>query len=138
MMMPGKFDLLTALDKVHVFSAPVASSVNVKLKPGMFVAIVNKQVVLPPTDGYAPVYCVLSDMDEPVTKASKTVGLMYGNARIKTSVVQQGTYAPGDPITAGSNGLLKKATGSSEHVIGFVEDVVVEDGVTYYIIRLNE
>lgn len=124
-MAKSMFELLVALDKIVVFSKPVASTVTVKLKPGMIVTVVNDQIVLPPTEGYSPVYVVLSDQDEPVTIASGTVGIAFGDMRFVTDQFDEsGTYAPGTALVASTNGKLKKYDGSgSGNIIGYVEQV---------------
>ncbi len=122
-MAKSMFELLVALDKLVVFSKPVASTVTVKLKPGMIVTVVNDQIVLPPAEGYSPVYVVLSDQDEPVTIASGTVGIAFGDMRFVTDQVESGTYAPGTALVASTNGKLKKYDGSSSNIIGYVEQV---------------
>ncbi len=122
-MAKSMFELLVALDKLVVFSKPVASTVTVKLKPGMIVTVVNDQIVLPPTEGYSPVYVVLSDQDEPVTIASGTVGIAFGDMRFVTDQVESGTYAPGDALVASTNGKLKKYERASEIQLGYVEQV---------------
>ena len=127
-MAKSMFELLVALDKIVVFSKPVASTVTVKLKPGMIVTVVNDQIVLPPTEGYSPVYVVLSDQDEPVTIASGTVGIAFGDMRFVTDQfvtdqVEPGTYAPGTALVASTNGKLKKIAPGSGNIIGYVEQV---------------
>lgn len=122
-MAKSMFELLVALDKIVVFSKPVASTVTVKLKPGMIVTVVNDQIVLPPTEGYSPVYVVLSDQDEPVTIASGTVGIAFGDMRFVTDQVESGTYAPGTALVASTNGKLKKIAPGSGNIIGYVEQV---------------
>ena len=124
-MAKSMFELLVALDKLVVFSKPVALTVSVKLKPGMIVTVVNDQIVLPPRKGYSPVYVVLSDQDEPVTIASGTVGIAFGDMRFVTDQVEQvasGTYEAGDALVASTNGKLKKYDGSG-NIIGYVEQV---------------
>jgi len=124
-MAKSMFELLVALDKFVVFSKPVAPTVTVKLKPGMIVTVVNDQIVLPPREGYSPVYVVLSDQDEPVTIASGTVGIAFGDMRFVTDQVESvesGTYAPGDALVASTNGKLKKYNDSG-NIIGYVEQV---------------
>lgn len=121
--MTNKFDLLVSLDKIHVISVPVASSVNVTLKPGMFVSIVNGEAVLPPSEGYAPIYLVLSDMDEPITKYAGKIGVAFGDMRIETEMYETDTYAAGDALTVSKNGLLKKHADVGA-IIGYVESVV--------------
>ena len=123
-MAKSMFELLVALDKIVVFSKPVASTVTVKLKPGMIVTVVNDQIVLPPTEGYSPVYVVLSDQDEPVTIASGTVGIAFGDMRFVTDQFDEsGTYAPGTALVASTNGKLKKIAPGSGNIIGYVEQV---------------
>ena len=125
-MAKSMFELLVALDKLIVFSKPVAPTVTVKLKPGMIVTVVNDQIVLPPTEGYSPVYVVLSDQDEPVTIASGTVGIAFGDMRFVTDQVESGTYEAGDALVASTKGKLKKKdwqNGLKDEVIGYVEQV---------------
>ena len=127
-MAKSMFELLVALDKLVVFSKPVALTVPVKLKPGMIVTVVNDQIVLPPTAGYSPVYVVLSDQDEPVTIASGTVGIAFGDMRFVTDQVESGTYKAGFALVASTNGKLKKYDGSvvadyTPNIIGYVEQV---------------
>ena len=124
-MAKSMFELLVALDKLVVFSKPVASTVTdngIVLKPGMIVTVVNDQIVLPPTVGYSPVYVVLSDQDEPVTIASGTVGIAFGDMRFVTDQVESDTYKAGDALVTSTNGKLQKYE-SSGNIIGYVEQV---------------
>lgn len=118
--MTNNFELLVALDKVHVVSKSKDTSVTQKLKPGNVVALANDKIVA--ASKKAPAFVVLSDEDEPVTQASGRIALLFGVARFKTKVFASGTYNIGDPLTADGFVLKKASTGDA--VVAYVEDVL--------------
>lgn len=82
-------------------------------------------VILPPYDGFFPVYLVLSTrMSEPSTKSANAVSLMYGNMRIITDKVLM-PVQPGDLLYSSTTGYLKTlATPGNARPIGIVEQVI--------------
>ena len=120
------FELLTGLNNLNIFNVPAKKGVS--FKPGQL-AVINSSGEAEPADPaghYAPWYVVFSDANEPAVQAAGTIALMYGDMRIKTDNVVDDTYAPGDPLTIGTNGALKKydSANDSTPVVGYVEQVV--------------
>ncbi|MEM4668959.1 MAG: hypothetical protein QW650_00360 [Thermofilum sp.] len=118
------FELLTGLNRVDVFSAPLKKGVNVT--PGTLVVIDSSGEVVRATPERAmPVYVCISNSEEPAVRAAGTVALVYGDLRMKTDNFVDDNYSPGDPLTVGPNGAFKKHTPSDNTpVVGYVEQVI--------------
>lgn len=129
--MYNKPDLLTVINLSRAFVRPISSYETHRIKEYMFVALdPSGAVVLPPYDGFFPVYMVIStSTDEPATEASGSVALLYGKFRIVTDQIEM-PVSPGDPVIAGMNGKLKKldksAYPNTKTTIGWVEQVIDE------------
>ncbi|MEM4668958.1 MAG: hypothetical protein QW650_00355 [Thermofilum sp.] len=111
--------LLSSLANPRIFVRPVSAFEPAKVEEYMFVALDGMGcVVLPPYDGFFPVYMVLSrSVLEPAVRAAGMVALMHGRFRVITDKVE-GPVAEGDPLIASTSGLLKKGRGA---VVGWVE-----------------
>jgi len=118
-------DILTGLDKLILFSLPLASGVTVF--PGAMVTVNNKgEVILATASANKPWYLCISDSEEPMVKAAGTVGLILGDVRYKTDNFVTGgtyTYSVGTPLTLAAGGKLKPAEGS-DVIVGYIEQII--------------
>jgi len=115
-------DILTGLDKLILFSLPLASGVTVF--PGAMVTVnEDGEVILATASANKPWYLCISDSEEPMVKAAGTVGLILGDVRYKTDNFDTGSYSVGTPLTIAAGGKLKPA-GASDVIVGYIEQIV--------------
>ena len=128
-------DILTGLDKVILFSLPLANGVTVF--PGAMVTVNNKGEVILAAANSKPWYLCISDSQEPMVKAAGTVGLILGDVRYKTDnfdTGDTGSYSVGTPLTLAADGKLKKA-GASDIIVGYIEQITSTSPKTIAIVR---
>ena len=129
-------DILTGLDKLILFSLPLANGVTVF--PGAMVTVdANGKVILATTNN-TPWYICISDSEEPMVKAAGTVALIAGDARCLTdNFVEDADLEVGTELAIAPGGKLEIAektvvVGGEEGttvtvkntVVGYVERVV--------------
>ena len=121
-----KPNVLSGLDAGRIFTRPVAQEYKALVKEFMFVALDGSgNVILPPADGFFPVYLVLSrSMSEPAARAGAGVSLMYGDMRILTDKIEM-PVEMGDMVFAATDGYLKAMDPKpGMTAIGWVEKIV--------------
>ena len=115
-------DILTGLDKLILFSLPLADNANVF--PGAIVTVNNAGKVVLATANSKPWYLCISDSQEPMVKAAGTVGLILGDVRYKTDNFDTGgSYSVGTPLTLAAGGKLTSA-GATDVIVGYIEQIV--------------
>ena len=125
-------DILTGLDKVILFSLPLANGVTVF--PGAMVTVnADGKVVLAAANS-KPWYLCISNSEEPMVKAAGTVGLILGDVRYKTDNFDTGSYSVGTPLTLAAGGKLKPA-GASDVIVGYIEQITSTSPKTIAIVR---
>jgi len=126
-------DILTGLDKLILFSLPLANGVTVF--PGAMVTVDANGKVILATANSKPWYLCISDSQEPMVKAAGTVGLILGDVRYKTDNFDTGSsYPVGTPLTLAAGGKLKPA-GATDVIVGYIEQIVSSNPTLVAIVR---